>query len=221
VARRRARQSRPDARLPAVDRLAAGTRIGPQIGQSSRVSGPRVKVTENGRAEPQAGSRVRRGYLVFAPCVGIEILPGAIPLVPAAASFFAESTSKAFASARLATHRGRTYIRSRSGRACSVSPAEIQPNSMTRPSRWAALIRAAGTRCERTSDRLRWGHGLPTRGNNHLNICRYGSPLDGIPSIAFLAKGLACSSVCRLSFGSGSRLSWRPAYRERPDWITV
>jgi hypothetical protein len=28
------------------------------------------------------------------------------------------------------------------------------------------------------------------------------SPLDGIRSIAFLAKGLACSSVCRLSFGS-------------------
>ena len=84
-----------------------------------------------------------------------------------------------------------------------MSPAEIQPNSMTRPSRWAALIRAARTRCERTSDRLRWGLGLPTRGNNHLNICRYGSPLDGIPSIAFLAKGLACSSVCRLSFGSG------------------
>ena len=28
------------------------------------------------------------GYVVFAPCVGIQILPGAIPLVPAAASFF-------------------------------------------------------------------------------------------------------------------------------------
>jgi hypothetical protein len=26
------------------------------------------------------------------------------------------------------------------------------------------------------------------RGDNHLNICRYGSPLDGIRSIAFLAK---------------------------------
>ena len=30
------------------------------------------------------------------------------------------------------------------------------------------------------------------RGNSHLIICRYGSPLDGIRSIAFLAKGLAC-----------------------------
>ena len=41
-------------------------------------------------------------------------------------------------------------------------------------------------------------HGLPMLGNSHLIICRYG----GIRSIAFLAKGLACSSVCRLSFGS-------------------
>src|SRR4029453_3737480 len=49
---------------------------------------------------------------------------------------------------------------------------------------------------------LRWGHGLPLRGSSHLIICPYGSPLDGIRSIAFLAKGLACSSVCRLSFGS-------------------
>jgi hypothetical protein len=40
------------------------------------------------------------------------------------------------------------------------------------------------------------------QGNSHLIIFRYGSPLDGIRSIAFLAKGLACSSVCRLSFGS-------------------
>jgi len=48
----------------------------------------------------------------------------------------------------------------------------------------------------------RCDHGLPMRGNSHLIICRYGSPLDGIRSIAFLAKGLACSSVCRLSFGS-------------------
>jgi hypothetical protein len=46
------------------------------------------------------------------------------------------------------------------------------------------------------------GHGLPMRGNSHLIICRYGSALDGIRSIAFLAKGLACSSLCRLSFGS-------------------
>jgi hypothetical protein len=30
---------------------------------------------------------------------------------------------------------GRTQIRSRSGRACSVSPAEIQPNSMTCPAK--------------------------------------------------------------------------------------
>jgi hypothetical protein len=44
--------------------------------------------------------------------------------------------------------------------------------------------------------------GLPMRGNSHLIIFRYGSPLDGSRSIAFLAKGLACSSVCRLSFGS-------------------
>src|SRR3954451_19009289 len=51
------------------------------------------------------------------------------------------------------------------------------------------------------------------RGDNHLNICRYGSPLDGIRSIAFLANGLACSSVCRLSFGSDihSRMIFRRA----------
>jgi hypothetical protein len=49
------------------------------------------------------------------------------------------------------------------------------------------------------------------RGNSHLIICRYGSPLDAIRSIAFLAKGLACSSVCRLSFGSDihSRMIFR------------
>src|SRR6266853_100788 len=49
------------------------------------------------------------------------------------------------------------------------------------------------------------------RGNSHLIICRYGSLLDGIRSIAFLAKGLACSSVCRLSFGSDihSRMIFR------------
>src|SRR5256714_15018345 len=49
------------------------------------------------------------------------------------------------------------------------------------------------------------------RGNSHPMICRHGSPLDGIRSIAFLAKGLACSSVCRLSFGSDihSRMSFR------------
>jgi Transposase DDE domain len=35
------------------------------------------------------------------------------------------------------------------------------------------------------------GHGLSMRGNSHLIICRYGSPLDGIRPIAFLAKGLA------------------------------
>jgi hypothetical protein len=28
------------------------------------------------------------------------------------------------------------------------------------------------------------------RGNSHLIICRYGSPLDGIRSIAFLSEGL-------------------------------
>jgi hypothetical protein len=61
--------------------------------------------------------------------------------------------------------------------------------------------RAALKGCERMNDRRR-GHGLPMRGNNHLIIFRYGSPLDGIRSIAFLAKGLACSSVCRLSSGS-------------------
>src|SRR6202521_1960466 len=49
------------------------------------------------------------------------------------------------------------------------------------------------------------------RRNSHLIICRYGSPLDGVRSIAFLAKGLACSSVCRLSFGSDihSRMIFR------------
>jgi len=74
-------------------------------------------------------------------------------------------------------------------------------------------MRAVRARCERTNDRLRWGHGLPMRGDNHLNICRYGSPLDGIRSIAFLANGLACSSVCRLSFGSDihSRMIFRRA----------
>ena len=35
---------------------------------------------------------------------------------------------------------------------------------------------------------LRWGHGLPMRGSSHLIICPYGSPLDGIRSIAFLTK---------------------------------
>ena len=49
---------------------------------------------------------------------------------------------------------------------------------------------------------LRQGHCLPMRGNSQLIIFRYGSPLDGIRSIAFLAKGLACSWVCRLSFES-------------------
>src|SRR6202158_4387166 len=51
------------------------------------------------------------------------------------------------------------------------------------------------------------------RGDSHLIICRYGSTLDGIRSIAFLAKGFACSSVCRLSFGSDihSRMIFRRA----------
>ena len=55
------------------------------------------------------------------------------------------------------------------------------------------------------------GHGLPSRGNSQLIIRRYGSPLEGIRSIAFLAKGLAWSSVCRLSFGSDihSRMIFR------------
>jgi hypothetical protein len=75
------------------------------------------------------------------------------------------------------------------------------------------LVRAVRTRRERTNNGLRRGHGLPMRGNNHLIICRYGSPLDGIRSTAFLAKGLACSSVCRLSFGSDihSRMIFRRA----------
>jgi hypothetical protein len=54
---------------------------------------------------------------------------------------------------------------------------------------------------ERTTD-FAGGHDLLMRGNGHLIICRYGSALDGIRSIAFLAKGLACSSLCPLSFGS-------------------
>src|SRR5712671_1117997 len=51
------------------------------------------------------------------------------------------------------------------------------------------------------------------RGKSHPIIFRYGSPLDGILSIAFLAKGSACSSVCRLSFGSDihSRMIFRRA----------
>ena len=52
---------------------------------------------------------------------------------------------------------------------------------------------------------------FPVRGNNQLITRRYGSPLDGIRSTAFLAKGLACSSVCRLSLGSDihSRMIFR------------
>jgi len=79
-------------------------------------------------------------------------------------------------------------------------------------SRVAERRRAALKGCERTNDCLRLRrHVLPMRGNSHLIICRYGSPLDGIRSIAFLAKGLACSSVCRLSFGSDihSRMIFR------------
>ena len=37
-------------------------------------------------------------------------------------------------------------------------------------------------------------------------ICRYGSPLDGIRSIAFLAKGLACS---RYTLTVDELLSWQ------------
>ena len=54
-------------------------------------------------------------------------------------------------------------------------------------------------------------HAFPVRGNSQFITRRYGSPLDGIRSIAFLAKGLACSSVCRLSLGSDihSRMIFR------------
>src|SRR6202011_1850524 len=54
-------------------------------------------------------------------------------------------------------------------------------------------------------------HAFPVRGNSQFFPRRYGSPLDGIRSIAFLAKGLACSSVCRLSLGSAihSRMIFR------------
>jgi hypothetical protein len=47
--------------------------------------------------------------------------------------------------------------------------------------------------------------------DSQLITCRYGSPLEGIRSIAFLAKGPACSSVCRLSAGSAihSRMIFR------------
>jgi hypothetical protein len=56
-------------------------------------------------------------------------------------------------------------------------------------------------------------HGLPMRGCSHFIICRYGSPLDGTRSLAFSAKGLACSSVCRFSFGRDihSRMIFRRA----------
>jgi hypothetical protein len=55
------------------------------------------------------------------------------------------------------------------------------------------------------------GHAFPVRGNSQLITRLYGSPLYGIRSIAFLAKGLACSSVCRLSRGSDihSRMIFR------------
>ena len=53
--------------------------------------------------------------------------------------------------------------------------------------------------------------GLPVRGNSQLVTCPCGSPLDGIRSVVFLAKALACSSVCRLSLGSAihSRMIFR------------
>jgi hypothetical protein len=68
-----------------------------------------------------------------------------------------------------------------------------------------------GRRAIRTNQHLLYGHGLPMRGNSHPIIRRYGSALDGIRSIAFLAKGSACSSVCRLSFASDihSRMIFR------------
>src|SRR5262249_41197111 len=46
------------------------------------------------------------------------------------------------------------------------------------------------------------------RGNSHLIICRYGSLLDGIRSIAFLAKGLACF------FGLSLVLRKRPPFAD-------
>src|SRR5262249_6269704 len=44
-------------------------------------------------------------------------------------------------------------------------------------------------------------YGLPVRGSSHVTICRYGSRLNGIRPIAFLAKASSCSLVCRLAFG--------------------
>jgi hypothetical protein len=54
---------------------------------------------------------------------------------------------------------------------------------------------------------------LPMRGDSRLIICWYGLRLDGIRSIAFLAKGLACSCVYRLSIKSNihSRMIFRRA----------
>ena len=58
---------------------------------------------------------------------------------------------------------------------------------------------------------VRLNQGLPVRGRSQLIILLCGSPLDGIRSVAFLAKELACSSLCRLSFGSDihSRMIFR------------
>src|SRR5436190_20681451 len=58
---------------------------------------------------------------------------------------------------------------------------------------------------------VRLNQGLPVRGRSQLIILLCGSPLDGIRSVAFLAKVLACSSLCRLSFGSDihSRMIFR------------
>src|SRR3954462_15201544 len=60
---------------------------------------------------------------------------------------------------------------------------------------------------------VRLNQGLPVRGRSQLIILLCGSPLGGIRSVAFLAKELACSSLCRLSFGSDihSRMIFRRA----------
>jgi hypothetical protein len=54
-------------------------------------------------------------------------------------------------------------------------------------------------------------HALPVRGSSQLIIFLCGSRTDRIRSVTLLAKVLACSSVCRLSFGSDihSRMIFR------------
>jgi len=48
----------------------------------------------------------------------------------------------------------------------------------------------------------RVSHALPVRGSSQDIIFLYGSRTDGIRSMTLLAKALACSSACRLSFES-------------------